>query len=209
MWQVVILTALAFYMGNLGYDQRGYYTPGIGNYLHAAISGKSESHSSRRGSHVFDAESNTLDAVAPFTRRVEIRETSGDEPGIEKLPQVLFHINPIPSGIVDPGRIGTGLSDYMRTVGRVGLTSPALADLYYALGYIGLVFVVGLGAAFGYFDRYAVYRPGLVGQLGILLVVIGTGISLHSGIRPWTRPLLYAFIMIVIARYFQRKYSKS
>lgn len=209
LFPLAFLIILATYMGNLGYEERNNYHPGIGGYLQAALDSILVDQSKVRyatTSKTIDANINTLDCVAPFTRKVESQKAFGDEPGLIYMPILLFHINPIPSGIVNPGSIGMSLTEYMGTTGHAGLATPALAELYYALGYLSLLFLVLLGVVFGYFDRYAVYRPGPVSQLAILLMVIGTGISLHGGIRAWTRPILYAFIITILAtKFFNRR----
>lgn len=205
---VVLLSAIAISMGQVGIDQRGYYTSGVGNFLHAAFVGSAPRYSSNNGS-IIDPGRNSLDASAPFTRQVEALEVLGEDFGLRQLPKFLFHINPVPSGIVDPGRIGIGLSEYMGTIGSTGLTTPALADIFKAFGYGGLLVLMLLGCVFGYFDRYALFHKGVMAHLAILLVVIGTGISLHSGIRAWTRPMLYAALLIGLVNLVNNRLSRN
>jgi hypothetical protein len=203
------LVVLAFYLGNVGYHQRGLYKPGIESFLNAAVVGGRAASVPSSAAIIIDPNMNTLDAVAPFTRRVEARYASRETPGLDFLGVFLLNINPAPSGLLDPGSIGVDLATYMRTTGSTGLTSPALADVYYAFGYAGLIVLAILGTVLGFFDLYAVRRPGLTSNLAILLAVIGTGVSLHSGIRAWTRPLFYAALMILIVWYLTRKRDKT
>lgn len=203
---IIFLVIAAFIMGNIGYEYRGYYRPGVGNYLHAAFMGNTPLYSKGTDA-ALDPGSNTLDATATFTRQAEVSDLLGENQGITQLPNFLLHINPLPSGIVNPGRIGVGLAEYMGTVGSVGLTTPALANIFTAFGYGGVMVLVLIGSACGYFDRYALLHKGLISHINILLVVIGTGISVHSGIRAWTRPMLYAALLVALVSFLRKRSS--
>jgi len=201
---MTLLVAAAMFMGNVGYEQRGNYTPGVGNYFFAALGGNQKANTVQIGGGM-DPGKNTLDATAPFTRQAEVREVMQEETGLQNLPFFLFHINPIPSGFLDPGRIGMGLAEYMGTEGRVGLTTPALADLFKTFGFGSFVVLLLLGVVFGYIDRYALRHGGMIGQIVVLLIIIGTGVSLHGGIRAWTRPIFYAAILIAVTGMIERR----
>lgn len=205
---IALLMAGAFFMGNIGYNHRGFYTPGVGNFLHAVFVGDTPA-SLNRADTLLDPGRNTLDAAAPFTRQAEVKDLVDRNSGINQLPNFLLHINPLPSGIINPGRIGVGLAEYMGTVGSTGITTPALADIFKAFGYVGVVVLVLIGGICGYFDRYALNHKGMVAQINILLIVIGTGVSLHSGIRAWTRPMLYAAVLIAMVHMFSKRSSPS
>ncbi len=199
---IIFLLLIGYHLGSVGLNQRGFYHPGIKNYVEALFSSNNTKNDPKEKIFgLLSPELNPVDASAPFSRRVEektMRHVSMQDP-FKTLLHFILHINPIPSGLLDPGKIGEDLASYMKTFGHTGLTAPALSDIFYAFSYFGLFPVFLLGVSYGYFSRYAIRNPSLAGEFAVLLCMISIGVGLHSGIRAQTRPVLYAFLLIWIA----------
>ncbi len=205
---IIFLLLTGYHLGSVGLNQRGFYHPGIKNYVEALFfNDNAKNDAKEKIFGLLSPELNPIDASAPFSRRIEektIHHASFQNP-FKAISSFILHINPIPSGLFNPGKIGEGLSSYMKTVGHTGLTSPALSDVFYAFSYFGLFPVFLLGIFYGYFARNAIRKPGLAGEFAVLLCMISIGIGLHSGIRAQTRPVLYAFLLIWIANNYFKK----
>ncbi|BCL60452.1 hypothetical protein DGMP_11450 [Desulfomarina profundi] len=205
---ITFLLLIGYHLGSVGLNQRGFYHPGIKNYVEALFSSDNTKNDPKEKIFgLLSPELNPVDASAPFSRRVEektMRHVSLQNP-LQTLLHFILHINPIPSGLLDPGKIGEDLASYMKTFGHTGLTAPALSDIFYAFSYFGLFPVFLLGVSYGYFSRYAIRNPSLAGEFAVLLCMISIGVGLHSGIRAQTRPVLYAFLLIWIANNLLKK----
>lgn len=199
MWGVsAALVCVALYLGQVGLDQRGFYSPGVGSYLHAMVAGQSTPAGHAEAPGWIQPDINPLDASAPFTRKIYAMSSDGTPQSLSSLGLFVYHINPVPSLLLPPGSIGPSLSTAMGTTGSTGLTTPALAEIFVVFGYLGLALTFMLGAVYGYLDRYALRYPGAASQLAVLLAVLSVGIGLHSGIRALTRPLLYGAVLLLM-----------
>lgn len=194
---------IVFMLGAVGYGQRSNFNPGVGNFIHASIAHWSSSVS---GKEVYSADNkfiNPLDATAAFTRKAEIRYMEQPEL-FEMMAKLIWNLNPLPSEFFPIYELGTGLTEAMGTTGSVGLTTPALAEIYYVFGMAGFLCVALFGGVCGWFERYAIRQPCLTSALAIVLVFVSFGVGLHSGIRAWTRPLVYGFVLLVIENLVSR-----
>jgi hypothetical protein len=188
---------LAIYLGSVGYHERGNY-PGIANFIQAAFSpdGENGIASGKGESQLIE---NTLDAMAPFTRKAEQRELEPSPPFTTGV-KFFWNLNPLPSEIVPIYPLGRGLSEVMGTYGHVGLTTPAFAESYYVFGLVGVGVVALLGAAFGWFERLTVVKPGVASSIAVTLAFMSLAVGLHSSMRAMTRPMVYAAFLVVLAR---------
>lgn len=209
MWGVsAALVCVALYLGQVGLEQRGFYSPGVGSYLHAMVVGQSSPAGYAEAPGWIQPDINPLDASAPFTRKIYAMSSDGTPQNLSSVGLFIYHINPVPSQLLSPGSIGPSLSTVMGTTGSTGLTTPALAEIFVVFGYLGLALTFMLGAVYGYLDRYALRNPGAVSQLSVLLAALSVGIGLHSGIRALTRPLLYGAVMLLLSNLVRAVRSK-
>jgi hypothetical protein len=191
---------LAWNLGQIGLNERGNYYPGVGNFLAAVISDESDLQRHHRIRALpFGPADNPLEAVSAWTRKAQQRKLD-DPDGLASLISVLWHLNPVPSEFTGLPPIGRDLAKVMGTFGSTGLTSPLLADLFYAFGYLGSVFMLLIGAVCGWFEKQARTSPGLDYEIGVVLCLIGLGIGSQLGLRAATRPLFYALVLVWITR---------
>lgn len=190
----VAALAAALFLGDVGLAQRGAYPPGIASYAEAVAAYLEPREQRVSMDEVTEADGNPLDAMAPWTRSAQVAAQVGPDPAAEAVTLVLS-LSPLPSQIFAPPASGPDLAREMGTVGSVGLTTPALAQAYYAFGFGGAVVAVLLGMVYGHLDRLRLARPGAMAVLCIILGLASLAIGLHSGLRPMTRPLLYALLM--------------
>lgn len=194
---------VVFMLGAVGYGQRSNFNPGVGNFIHASIAHWSSSVSGKEVYSADDKFINPLDATAAFTRKAEIRYMEQPEL-FEMTAKLIWNLNPLPSEFFPIYELGTGLTEAMGTTGSVGLTTPALAEIYFVFGMAGFLCVALFGGVCGWFERYAIRQPCLTSALAIVLVFVSFGVGLHSGIRAWTRPLVYGFVLLVIENLVSR-----
>jgi hypothetical protein len=193
LWVAAACVVIAAYAGSVGYYARGLSNSGVGNYLEAALApnewmGLAQA---RRDSSV---RANTLDSMAPWTRKVSTRE--GEEEGPFSLAlRWMLNLNPLPSEVVPAGPVGKDLSVVMGTVGSVGITTPAFAEFYYAFYRWGAILTIPLGALLSFFDRLPQRKAGALGVTCWALAALCFPIGLHGGGRTMTRPLLYGAIL--------------
>lgn len=185
-------------LGTIGYNGRGSFTPGVGNYLEAAFNSDNwpalgqEDNSSKS--------SNTLDAMAPWTRKVQDRELDNSDQ-LDLLVDWLINLNPLPSELVPVPPVGRDLAEVMGTWGQVGLTTPAFAEIYYVFGRWGAIVVLLLGVVIAFFERLPRKLPGGEGLAIWAVAFLSFPLGLHSGCRAMTRPLVYGLILVFIVKY--------
>lgn len=194
-WALVIPACLlGLYLGTVGYYFRGFFYPGVGNFVEAIYSTTTV-----QATEVSDLISvhdfNMLSATEAWTRKAESSEY---EPGdlSTNVTRLLWNLHPFPSELVPIRPIGSDLSDIMGTWGSTGITTPAFAELYYVFGYSGCVAVLFLGMAYGWFDQQATLKPGLLSLFCVFLCLASLGVGLHGSLRAMTRYVLYAFLLI-------------
>ena len=201
----IVAIFIASFLSSVGYTQRGGATPGLGSFITAAEKYMlDDAGDSGRVAPI----RNPLDAMAPFTRKALSREI--DEPdGLIYGMRLLWNQNPLPSEFFPLYEIGSGLSRIMGTYGHTGITTPALAEVYYALGYYGSVLFLFIGSILAWFEKQANARRNMVGMVGLLLVLSSCVIGLHSSLRAMTRPLLYGYVILMVATFMQKKNAKN
>ncbi|MDR3629226.1 MAG: hypothetical protein P4L42_02690 [Desulfocapsaceae bacterium] len=198
--QAVLAVILALYIGNIGLDSRGDYHPGIGNYI-SSVMIESNYSAGRTSSMIFWPELNWLDAMAAWTRKAQ--QVINEKATVEAMGlPFLWNLHPFPSEFVPLMPLGRSLAEVMGTEGSVGLTTPAMAELYYTFGMAGAVFMILIGWIYAYFDRQMARRPGIVSTVCFLMCFISLPIGLHSSMRAMTRPLLYAAVIYFVWRKF-------
>ncbi len=201
----IVAIFIASFLGSVGYTQRGGATPGLGNFITAAEKYVFEdAGDSGRVTPI----RNPLDAMAPFTRKVLSKEVD-DPDWLVYGVRLLWNQNPLPSEFFPLYEIGRDLSKIMGTYGHTGITTPALAEIYYVFGYYGSILYLFIGSILAWFERQAATKHDMTGIVGLLLVLSSCAIGLHSGLRAMTRPLLYGYVMIMIIAYMQNKNIKK
>ena len=194
---------IVFMLGSVGYGQRSYFNPGIGNFVNASIAQLSSSFT-EDSSYNDDPFINTLDATPAFTRKAEIRIF--DNPDVLDMAfKLIWNLNPLPSEFFPIYQLGTGLTEAMGVTGSTGLTTPALAELYYVFGMSGFLFLILIGMISGWFERRSLISPSFFGSLGVMLLFMSYGVGLHNGIRSMTRPILYAFVLLFFSNFLIKR----
>jgi hypothetical protein len=198
----IVSVCFAVYLGSVGLNARGGNYPGLGNFLDAVFA---ESDSEKEESAIFipDSMRNSLEAMAPWTRKAEAAELEGATVTVMG-PRFIWNLNPLPSEFVPLAPLGQGLAKIMGTYGSVGLTTPAFAELYYAFGLFGFLFMIPMGAVYSWFERLTSLKPGAVSSICFIICFISFPLGLHSTMRAMTRPLLYAFVFIIASKYVAR-----
>jgi hypothetical protein len=204
---VMVAIPLALFLGSVGYHQRGNFNPGIGNFLEAVPRAVEEMVPNEQRVMVGEPEPviNTLDSMSVWTRVAAI----ADDYKPDRLTHgvdLLLSLSPLPSELVWVAGVGPDLVAIMGTGTSMGITTPALAQIYYALGSGGAVVMVVIGAIYGWFDRLRVVQPGGISLLCSIMCLASLAIGLHSVLRAMTRPLIYAFIMFRGYSWFASQY---
>jgi len=193
----------------VGYTARKDYNPGVGNMLIAAIERplaavgnasdggamiKQDDHKSE-----FDpSRDNFLNALDPWTLRAETA-INYDGNTFERFFLLVSVLQPLPSEWSSlPARVGPSLSVVRGTTGHTGLTTPALAELYYLFGQFGAIFFL----IYGYFGALVDGRYRARGDVRFLilklLIAAGFVVGLHSGLRAMTRFPLYTLVALIL-----------
>ena len=201
-FRVAFLCALAAgYLGWVGYAQRGSYTPGLGTFSEAALPSNlltASAAMTKQKSPQF----NLLDAMPAWTRvALDKSGTTGD--GFSLALNWLSRLSPIPSQILPLAHVGTNLSATMGTWGKVGITTPTFAEIYYVFGVWGFLLMLPFGALFAFFDSLPRRMPGIVAYACWLLAMISLVTTLTGTTRAMTRPLLYALVLYVANRLYE------
>lgn len=193
----VLVIIPAIYLGSVGLNERGNYNPGVGNFLSAMFNPQVQSSATEQ--HSLAEWVNPLDAQAPFTRLAN--SITWQQPSAWDLgPKLIWNLNPLPSEIVPLYQIGMGISEMMGTVGSTGITTPSFAQLYFVFGYAGSLILLVIGLLSGWFEKRFVYNPTVFNLFSVIVVFAAFPIGLHSGLRPMTRPFVYAISLILIFR---------
>lgn len=208
--QVLVLLFFGYFLGWVGLNGRSFYKPGLANYLTAIyeVPFLQKQGEVPESNNIMNSDSNPLDAVGAWTRKVEQK----DDVYLFDLNHAvifIYNLNPMPSSIIPPIPLGEGLSDYMGTTGSTGITTPALAELFYAFGYFGAVFIFLIGRIFCYFDDKFKDEKSLYISVCFLLMLTSVPIGLHSSSRAMTRPILYGIIIYFVFRKILKKGTGS
>ncbi len=190
----ITASVLVYFLGSIGLEQRGKFYPGLANFADAAVQYVSNEKRFRDENDGISVDSNPLGSVEAWTKKISLlpKEENSD---IELIGKFILRLQPFPSAIVPIPEIGPDLTVVMKSVGRSGITTPAYAEIYYALGYGGLIVIFIVGGIMAWFEGVAKRKPNVVTLVCVLLCFISWPLGLHNGIRAMTRPLLYAYIL--------------
>jgi hypothetical protein len=188
-----VLALLAFYMGWTGYTARGASNPGLRYYFAALLPFES------RGEHPYASpipppERNPMNAMEAWTRKAAQREI--DNPSfLTNALNFAWNLQPLPSELVSLRQTGRDLSEVMGTVGSTGITTPALAEIYYVFGLSGALSFLIFGRVLAWFDLISFHQGPLLSPILTTLCIFGIASGLHSSTRAMTRSLLYGFVL--------------
>ena len=205
---------LGLILCSVGMNMREGVNPGIANFAETALRwdpsvGSDNPEAAAAADEALDPAANPLNALDPWTARAMTR--GADAPGlVSGLLSVVAVLQPLPSAL-SPWQlaVGNSLSEELGTVGSVGLTTPAMGELYYALGFVGTILLVPFGMLYAVVDETVCRRRRLIDFVAMILFVGGSGVGLHSGLRPMTRPILYAGMLLLVARWWQNRPSAA
>lgn len=198
----IVSFAVAGYLAGVGLNERGAFYPGLGNFVDAALTANvTEKDWSAMNFPLINK--NPLDAMAPWSRKADASDYEKSSVFVMG-PRLLWNLNPLPSEIFPGAPLGRSLSEIMRTHGSVGITTPALAEVYYAFGIWGFLLMIPLGACYAWFEKLTVWYPGVISSICLIICFVSFPIGLHSSMRAMTRPLVYAFAIIIIDKLLTR-----
>ncbi len=197
---------MAAFLGGVGMNYRGVYTPGLYNFAEACIESIENSGESGEA-WTITADNFPLNAVDPWTLVADIRKDEAPSPSDQVFP-FLLSLNPLPSEFIPVRQVGPDLADVMGSTGAFGLTTPACAEIYYAFGFWGFLSWIPLGMVYAFFDSYRFRKGGVIASVCFLLCLASFPIGGHSRSRSMTRPIEYAGILLLVASYAQ-KHSRA
>lgn len=182
------------WLGNVGMNYRSVYYPGLGNFAEA-IMGDREGEIIEKRRHILAGQTNPLDFMPSWTRKTSLAESRNREFHNDAF-KVLWNLHPIPSTFLPSKEIGPSLSEVMNTYGSHGITTPALGELYYAMGYWGLMLVGSVGVLYGWCECRIRKTPTMVNFICFLLFMLSFPVGIHQGIRAMSRPIWYAIMLL-------------
>jgi len=198
----VAATTMVYFLGSIGLDQRGNFYPGLANYMDATVQYISNEKSYDHEYDGISVDSNPLGSVEAWTKKISLLDKD-ESSGIELIGKFILRLHPFPSAIVPIPEIGPDLTVVMNSVGVSGITTPAFAEIFYALEYGGVIFVFIIGSVIAWFENIARKKPSAIALVCVLLCFISWPLGLHNGIRAMTRPLLYAYVLYWLSNQYQ------
>ncbi len=197
---VLFLIALGVYMSFIGITHRDIYPSGVQPYLVAVTSPTvSEMYLGTGGAmdDGFSATSNFLDSGSPFSRSLAGNRNL-DFSFVDALVKFFGILQPLPSGLLGvEATVGMSVTDILGTRGQVGLTTPALAELFLLFGWPGAIVMLGFGRLLKFSDQQAA-EGRLIGVLGLAVLSGAVVVSGHSGLRAMARLGVGMLILFVI-----------
>lgn len=191
------------WLGGIGRNYRQTYYPGLGNFLSATVYGTPEEISD--GSDpIVTANINPLSAIDAWTLKASLVETDRAE-GWNDAMLLTWNLHPFPSLIVPTAQIGQDLTEVMGTVGFSGVTTPALAELYYAFGWYGFLLMFPVGMVYAWFDGMLRREPSVIAFICLVLCFASFPVGLHNGVRAMSRLPIYALLLYL----GHRKWNES
>lgn len=214
---IILLIALTFVLGMIGYYGRREYDEGVVRYIQAATDSRTYAWMSDSQDNSSVEFRNPIGAIDRWTLKASA--LNNKPTGIPYAENFFYNLNPIPSAFLNLRYTGPGLSD-LAGVGRAyGITTPVLAEIYFVFGWLGCLLMVPLGMLFAFFtNRLFLEKDPVLRTTVLLCLVLAAGsvaIGLHKTTRAMTRPLLYASVLYVGAKYIsvkwntRRSYSRS
>ena len=206
---IVLLIALTFILGMIGYHGRREYDGGIVDYIQASADSRTYAWASDSQDNSSVEFRNPLGAIDRWTLKASALERKPQ--GIPYAENFFYNLNPIPSAFLNLRYTGPGLSVLAGVWGSYGVTTPALAEIYFVFGWLGCVLMVPLGMLFAFFtNRLFLERDPIMRTVVVLCLVLTAGsvaIGLHQSTRGMTRPLLYASVLYAGAKYLSMKWN--
>ena len=190
------------YLSIIGITQRSVANMGVTSFLLSAIK---PDWSTLEG-FIFSTESagplapsaNLLDALGPLSASIHFSGVYDAGP-IAGLIWLLGILQPLPSLFLEfELRPGARLSKALGTFGSTGITTPALAELHYLMGYWAAFPLLAYGAFLRKVDRISRFG-GRLPLIILMLTLAGIVIGGHSGIRAFARPTIIALIIYIFA----------
>ncbi|MBU2927581.1 O-antigen polymerase [Winogradskyella psychrotolerans] len=194
----ILLFTISMYLSFIGFTQRKYYKGGVANYIYAVFQPKFDDQSRTIFKEEFKPVFASIDALPSFTVKVDDKHND-QETSFSLLFKLLYNLNPFPQFIMKPYPIGKDLKDMIGV--DYGITTPALAEIYYVMNYFGVVLVFCIGYLFSYFERNALNQNQFILVLTYVFLLIALVLSSHSGLRPVLKIIWY----LVLFKFFLKK----
>ena len=207
LFKAILLMALAVIMGQVGLQTRGDYYPGIGSYcsgVHDLVASVVAPHSNDHAVRTVNkgwAEYNPLDQIPAATQVFQIRSVYSQSLDSAFI-GLLTHINPFPAALITLKPFGiSSLSEWMGAAGSVGITVPALAQTYCAMGTVGVILWFGVGILCAWVYNCNLRFRSALTMLAVFMVIAGLVIGLHSQLRAMIRPIQVSIILCLLEQY--------
>lgn len=200
---VIILFFLGIYLCAVGITQRAA-PQGIASFIAHAINPDMDLVAAYIGegpeANLGYANANPFDAIASISAYLSFSEHREIGDILFSIKDLFFAMQPLPAALLgQPVRFGPDLATAMGTVGTLGLTTPALAELYHLFGWL----FIFLSFGYGWFMRRAdvmLYEGRRMTRFIVLMLVLG-GIVVagHNGLRAFARPTVLAIILMLLS----------
>ncbi len=197
-----LLFLFGFWICYVGINFRGIGKPGLGTWLRGAVASVTTPPSNTRafnrlgGTSSLKPSQNFLSAIEPFTTVVSVLEGKSKSP-FHDLDQFVFNLHPLPNSVLPLAKRGVDLTAHFGSTGKVGITTPALGDIYSTFYWWTPIFYGLLGALFAFIERFSKDTPTWFECTVLLLLFISWPVSLHSWFRSQWRLINVALILAV------------
>ena len=200
---------LAATMGDTGYTaRRAYPHSGLGHYVEAFADRVGLSRDEGADEPPLTPADNPLDAMAPWT--LKARSYDQERPArLDMVLSFLWNLQPLPSEFVPLRKIGDDLTVVAGTEGSAGITTPTLAECFFAFGWWGLFFLLPIGVIAAHVERIAWARKDVTGVVALVFACLAFLVGLHAGARAFTRPFLYGYLVVWVGTYLRRARARA
>ncbi|UZR95496.1 hypothetical protein [Chondrinema litorale] len=204
----LLLIFVSLYFSRVGITQRANYPNGVGSFISALISVDTLSdffesfYKNNTDYSKKDAQKSlfySLDALPAFTLKAYDR-TVVKQNIYKEVWALLYNINPLPSFLLKPAEIGTGLSELQGVT--YGITTPALAQIFFVFNFYGVAFIYLIGVVFSRFELMLINQNKFISVLIYLFLILSIVISSHSDFRAMMKILWYLLFFIFSIKLF-------
>lgn len=197
-----ILLTIGIYLCFIGISHRSAQ-PGVGSFILNSLNPNIEKIYIYIGigseSYTYFPNVNFFDSIAPISAHIYFSDNSTTNT-VSSMRDLFFALQPLPSWIFsNPVRFGASLSDSFNRTGSAGITTPALAELYFLFGQATILWGGVYGLLLRRVDVSLAVGRRATKYLIFVLIMGGIVVSGHSGLRAFARPTVLAIILMFIS----------
>jgi hypothetical protein len=200
---ILLFAGLGLYFFVIGFTQRGVAPMGVLSFVEAAIWPNPAGFDwlmtvTPSGNWVIGPNINFFDAIGPLSASIHFSGKFEEGPALGFL-WLIAVLQPLPSALIPMDYTpSVGLSTALGVWGSTGITTPAIAELHFLMGYWAIVPLFIYGWFLRAVDR-GISVGGHIPLLIFLLTTAGIVVSGHSGLRAFGRPTILALILLFLA----------